>query len=301
MSRILGFQNWIKVASGTMQRGASEKRGERPSLWRDFERFCFPSVCRNCRRNLDPMNSEDRWCSECRIEIAGRTRQFCGRCGAVLAMLSGHEAEGGRLERNPPPMINSGCCYCQHLAFPFQDVVSVGNYEGRLRRAIMRVKSSLDEPLMFGLAEEMAERIEAQHWFARLDGIVAVPSYWLRRLKRGFHVSYWLATSLASRWNCPYFHGAIGLNRATRKQGLLTMRQRRLNLKHAMRFRNQPRHEGAKVKEVLLVDDVMTSGATACEATRVLKKHFCEVVHVAVIARGVRGDSVSFRRASVGG
>ena len=139
MNRILGFQNWIKVTSGAMQRGASGKRGERPSFWRDVERFCFPSVCRNCRRNLDPMNSEDRWCSECRIEIVGRTRQFCGRCGAVLAMLPGHEAEGGGLEGTQSRMIKSGCCYCQHLAFPFQDVVSVGNYEGRLRLSLIHI------------------------------------------------------------------------------------------------------------------------------------------------------------------
>ena len=301
MSRILGFHNWIKVASGTKRRGASEKRVERPSLWRDVERFCFPSVCRFCRRNLDPKSPEDRWCPECRIEIAGLPRKFCRRCGAVLAMLAGHDSEGHAFGSPQSRTTDSGCCYCQHLAFPFQDVVSVGNYEGRLRQAIMRIKSSLDEPLMMGLADELTERIESQPWFDRLEGVVAVPSYWLRRLKRGFHVSDWLATRLSSRWNCPSFLRLIGLNRPTRKQGLLTMRQRRLNMRHAMRCRKRPRCEGAGYKEVLLVDDVMTSGATVCEATRVLQKHFCEVVHVAVIARGVRGDTVPFRRLSVGG
>jgi ComF family protein len=291
MIGLASFLKRIKVASAPLRRGAS---GLPPAVGRilaDVEAFCFPANCPFCREVLNPNATEWRWCEACAPLFKTDDCRFCPRCAAYLSRpLPSHEGCSQDATRESD-LLQEGCCHCRGREFPFADSVSLGNYDSALREAVLRVKRSMDEPLLEALTLSLAERIEQQTWFKRLGAIAAVPSSPWRRLKRGYDVAELVSARLAERWRLPYLSGLIRMARKTKKQGTLTTRQRRLNMKGAMKRTAKAAVRLQAVEELLLVDDVLTSGATASEASRNLLSSPVRKVHLAVLARGIRGQN----------
>jgi ComF family protein len=174
------------------------------------------------------------------------------------------------------------CSRCRDEPFRFDAAVRLGPYDGLLRDAVLRMKYHTGE----GLAELLGE-LWADHDGAALralgaDLVVPVPLHWRRRWLRGYNQSEALAYGLAVRLRLPC--GAFGLRRirATPMQTAQTLASRRENVRGAFAAARDHRLAG---KTVLLVDDVMTTGATASEAARALRSAGAERVVVAVFAR----------------
>jgi ComF family protein len=110
--------------------------------------------------------------------------------------------------------------------------------------------------------------------------VVPVPLHWRRRLSRRYNQSDALAQRIARRLGVPCASGHLRRVQATPFQTRQTPAQRRENLRKV--FRAYGRLDG---KRVLLVDDVLTTGSTASEAAKVLKKQGAARVIVAVLAR----------------
>jgi ComF family protein len=105
-----------------------------------------------------------------------------------------------------------------------------------------------------------------------------MPLHWRRRWERGFNQSELLAREIARRWNVPV-QQAVKRVKATASQAGLTNAKRRANVSGAFAMRRGVRLDGARV---LLVDDVLTTGASAAACARVLKR--AGAVHVALLA-----------------
>jgi ComF family protein len=115
----------------------------------------------------------------------------------------------------------------------------------------------------------------------RFDLLIPMPLHWRRRWKRGFNQSELLARRVAQSVRVP-LSSALQRRRATRPQAGLTNAQRRQNLAGAFQVR---KHSSVEDKHVLLIDDVLTTGATVNAAAAALKRAGARRVTVLTLAR----------------
>jgi ComF family protein len=116
------------------------------------------------------------------------------------------------------------------------------------------------------------------------DLIVPVPLHYFRLVRRGFNQSVWLAAALARRSRGDLVVDALKRVRATPIQGGLSAEGRRRNVQGAFRVRKS-REALLNGKRILLVDDVLTTGATAEACSRVMKRAGANCVDVLTLAR----------------
>ncbi|MCA9153200.1 MAG: ComF family protein [Pirellulaceae bacterium] len=174
------------------------------------------------------------------------------------------------------------------MKWRIQRVMPFGLYRDRLKQVVLQMKHAAQEPLSLAMgrlfAEVLADQLADD---APPDFVVPIPSHWSRRWSRGTNPAMLLAESIARvrRWNLA--ERILLANRRTMKQGTLTPAERRRNVLRAFRV-----SESYDIKDarVLVVDDVMTTGATANEAARVLRRAGASHVSVAVLARAT-GDA----------
>ncbi len=122
-----------------------------------------------------------------------------------------------------------------------------------------------------------------------------MPNHWSRTyLRRICHASS-LARALSTKLEWPIVRGAVVRTRKTAKQGMLSWSERSVNVRGAFRVRQAKRIEG---RCVVLVDDVLTSGATANEVSKVLMRAGAAKVVVAVVARGTGAREVVLKAAT---
>lgn len=205
---------------------------------------------------------------------------------ATLAAAPG----GPRHERSP-------CGGCPAGGFPFDAVTPLAVYQGAVREAVVATKRAGNAALAAALGTRLAEHLLQHQAALRGRGepwpeiITFVPTGLFRRLQRGgTSGAACIAAAVSGRLGLP----AVALlrqTRATAKQALLPDDQRRENVQGAFALaRSFPRWRRPVIqgRHILLVDDVLTSGSTAAEISRVLKQAGAASVHLAVVARAVR-------------
>lgn len=144
------------------------------------------------------------------------------------------------------------------------------------------MKNQRDEPLAIQLGTLLGFELLANGW-TEFDQIVPVPSHWIRKFKRGFQAADVIADTLSQRLGVPKSVRTVRTTRTTKKQGTLSTTARIANVRDA--FELYPKAD-VRGQRILLVDDVLTSGATTSELARVLKRRGAAEVSVAVVARG---------------
>jgi ComF family protein len=177
---------------------------------------------------------------------------------------------------------------CLHTPFHFETVVSLGGYRGELRRAILAMKRPSNEPLAVALGQLLLARREHELKACNLDLVLPIPMYWRRRLVRKTNGPDRLAAELGRGLGLPVLARVLRRCRNTLPQKNLVPRERFRNVRGA--FRLAGRRSGLTGRRVALVDDVMTTGATADEAARLLKRAGAATVVVVVLARAEGED-----------
>jgi ComF family protein len=119
---------------------------------------------------------------------------------------------------------------------------------------------------------------------ADADLIIPVPLHYFRLVRRGFNQSVWLAAELSRSSGAPMAVDALKRVRATPIQGGLSAEGRRRNVQGAFRLRAS-RKKLVAGRKILLVDDVLTTGATAEACSRVLRRAGARCVDVLTLAR----------------
>ena len=181
-------------------------------------------------------------------------------------------------------LVNEVCLQCRLQSPPFDDAVTLGVYDGDLRQAVLRMKRVAEEPLVISMGVLLATKLEG--WFGDVfpDAVVPVPMLWNRRIRRRANNVKILAQSVAGTLQLPVVSNWVKYQRNCQKQSSLPMSLRRQNVRGA--FRAASRYD-IKECHVLVIDDVMTTGATAGEVARVVKSAGAAKVTVAVGARGI--------------
>ena len=281
------FERRVVFSSGDLSRAQGVEEGPRRTwLVRDgVERalqstaaslfsVLFPSDCRICQSRLTSISSLPV-CKSCLDRIVPLEGTLCSICGEKI--FGQHfAADSGAL-----------CGACRLAAPRFRKAVAFGAYEGALRDLIhifkyQRIKSA--GPLLGRLLRHGYSAIQADDPVL----VVPVPLWPGKRRDRGFNQ----AEEIAGAFLRSGASGSIQLctallirSRETAPQTGLTRRQRQANLRGAFAVTKPEKIRG---QSILLVDDVMTTGATAGECSRVLLRAGAKQVYVATVARATR-------------
>jgi len=183
------------------------------------------------------------------------------------------------------------CGLCQRLHPPFERAVAYGGYDGGLRDLIHLLKYQQVRPAAAVLGRILAERIAGFEATlpAGLIVVLPVPLHQGKRVQRGFNQSELIARAALKQLRRPerfqLLTGGLVRRRETESQIGLTRHQRRENLRGAFAV-SVP--EQIKKRNVLLVDDVFTTGTTASECASVLRRAGANRVYVATVARTLK-------------
>jgi ComF family protein len=211
----------------------------------------------------------------------------CWRCGEAMEL----EIDLEDLRFSGQMAAKMRCRACRMAEPEFDRAVAFGDYDGELRTLIHLLKFDR----VAGLAETLGDRLaQAVLQLEDLAGrellVVAVPLFDARRRERGYNQSVLLADRALARlaklrpeWRLTAAHGLMRRVRRTEAQYTLSQRERRRNLRGAFAVVGE-----VSGREVLLIDDIVTSGATARECARVLKAAGAAKIWVATVARAQR-------------
>jgi ComF family protein len=210
-------------------------------------------------------------CEECAKELIKPEQNFCRRCG-------GHTDQ-------PLNIKVVDCRLCRDTRFRFASVTILGRYQDLLQNTVLRIKRSNAQGLAQAIGSLFAYTRREQLAALRSNVVVPIPMHWTRRLMRGINSPELLAESIANELDIVSAAGG-GLSRRlmTLPQGELSQTRRRKNLRHAFRLQRRFKVEAARI---LLVDDILTTGATCDEAAKILLDNGAAQVDVAVLARSI--------------
>lgn len=202
---------------------------------------------------------------------------FCSRCRTPFLTRFPPDAEGR-------------CGVCRRGLSGFDSAYSYGAYEDELRKLIHLFKYAKVQTLAGPLAKLLRLALPLDE---RFDLIVPMPMHWMKRWRRGFNQAELLARDLGRRTGRPVANLARRVHQKTAQAGL-TSALRRENVADAFRVRDRRKVEG---KRVLLVDDVMPTGATwAC--AKVLNRACAARVILLTVARVDRRIAAAEHRIS---
>jgi ComF family protein len=227
----------------------------------------YPPDCVACGAALEG-REEGGLCLACGAGLPWIGEWRCPRCGDEL----GPYAEGARACPSA----------CTKKVLIFRGAAAVCRYEGAAREMVHRLKYGGDPRPADWMGRRMRDVLDRTDWFAECDLIVPVPLHWRRRLARRFNQAEMLARGITRAAGRDAPVNALRRLRRTPPQSFLDYEARTENVKRAFAVRSAERVSG---KVVLIVDDVMTTCATAAECARTLLAAGAKRVHVAVFAR----------------
>ncbi len=211
----------------------------------------FPAICHLCSAQ-----ASSSLCNDCLDILPKNDCPHCTVCDL------------------PQPYQVTLCRDCMTKPPSFDRVVTGWRYEPPVSDLIHRLKDRHEHFWIHVLYEQLVERIEELP-----DLIIPTPIHWSRRITRGFNQSQLIAQTLSRRLNRPSLT-LLTKHTRTAAQKSLNRKKRQQNLKFSFACKGN-----VQGKHIALVDDVVTTGATAEVLARLLKDHGASRVDVWALAR----------------
>ena len=233
---------------------------------RDLWDLVYPRICAGCGGRVG--DAEGHLCWDCQAQLPFVRQPYCLHCGDPVE---------GRVDEA------FTCQWCDELNPAFDYARSVVRYRGPVQRMVQDFKYHSAHHLAPDFVCLLVAGFQAAPEFGSLDAICCVPLHRIRLFRRGYNQAALLARGLAKELNKPFLRCALVRHRQTGTQTHLTARERITNVHGAFAVRRPAAVAG---KALLLIDDVMTTGATVAEVARVLKEAGAVKVCVLTVARG---------------
>ena len=206
---------------------------------------------------------------------------FCAECVAALTTDAPHRCAFCAGTVGPHSDAAKPCLRCPKAKYAFGSAVRLGLYADAVRDAVLAMKQPAGELLASRLGELWATRRAAELLASSPQVVVPVPLHWRRRWSRGYNQAEELARGVARTLQLPLVAHALGRRRATDIQASQSATARWDNVKGVFAVRSADAVRGLRV---LLIDDVLTTGATCHNAAQALSAAGAAQVHVAVVA-----------------
>lgn len=217
-----------------------------------------------------------------RCDICGRSGAaiVCDTCMASLDYLQGVTCLhcGKQLNEQYPGSI---CPDCLSGSFYYKRAYSCFEYSGMGKELIYKLKYEGKAKLSKAIAALMEERLQNER--LEIDAIVPVPIHKNKLAARGFNQSLLIALELGERLRKPVLDCLVRI-RETKEQYNLDKAQRHLNIVDA--FSVKLLYNNDKYKNILLIDDIYTTGSTVNECSKVLKELGAKNIYVITAATG---------------
>jgi len=228
----------------------------------------YPKVCVVCKNRLgDKTAVEQLLCASCWGKIKMNLPPFCYRCGRHLEKPAWHK---------------NICAACLKRPPAFDRAFAPCVYEGVVKELVHAFKYSGKDYLGTLLSRPMIEFIKEYRFpLEYLDLIVPMPLHKARLREREFNQAEILSNRIAEEFHKRVITDALVRRRNTKTQTDLKDAERFLNVKDSFAI---ARAEAIAGKNILLVDDVLTTAATASEAAGTLKAAGAKIVFVLTIA-----------------
>jgi len=223
------------------------------------EMFCALGLtCEICGKELF---DGGYFCKECYSKLPFNNKHICDHCGRQTAENYGY------------------CIECKAFPTAFEKARSVFCYEGEIAKLISSFKNN-DKQYLAEIFTEYFLPVYYKHFF-RTDYIIFVPMFNKDEHLRGYNQSELLAEKLAVKVNKMILYGVVEKIKATKHQKSLNRAERLTNLKGAFVIRKRKK---IKDKNILLIDDILTTGITAHTISEKLIKAGASNVFVLTVA-----------------
>lgn len=244
-----------------------------------FASILFPAACRLCGDLLDTA-TRIPICRSCLASLQPLSLPSCRRCGRPFASPVALQVENLPL-----------CHICRRGLYDFDFARSYGAYTEGMTRSIMLLKYEGVTPLAAWFAAALAKTFHRHPELCPVDVVVPVPTNALRFRERGYNHAELIAKPLARSLELPCRSYLLVRSRPRPDKLKLTLRERWRSVRGAYTIRHGLRVDNLRV---LLVDDVLTTGATLDACSRALRKGGAARVVALTVARAIsRRDGIS--------
>lgn len=230
--------------------------------------FLIPPRCCLCGRSDEVLFAAGiSYCDDCAATLSPDPINRCERCGA---------------EAGPFASTKNGCTHCRNRKLKFRSVTCLAMYDGKLRKALLSAKWSFSAVPMRSLARLLVAARLSELEELRIDRVIPIPQHWRQRLVRNFNPAIVIAEEVARKLGVPCDVHILRRSHRTRPQKRVSVQQRFENQKGTLSVRDP---HLVKKECLLLIDDVLTTGATCSEAASLFRAAGAAECHVAVLGR----------------
>lgn len=227
----------------------------------------YPQTCRSCKQKVTSSRNKEFVCAKCLSKIKVNTPPFCYKCGRSLEIQD---------------FLGNICPDCMNKTFYFDRAFSPCPYQGVTKELIHAFKYRSMDYLGGILAKPMADFIRDFNLpIETIDLIIPVPLHIVKLREREFNQALVLANHLSREFNKTVLSDLLIRQKNSQTQTELRDDLRFLNVRGAFSVNNKSLVQD---KIILLVDDVLTTGATASEAALTLKSAGAKSVYVLTLA-----------------
>ncbi|MDD5129120.1 MAG: ComF family protein [Candidatus Omnitrophica bacterium] len=236
-------------------------------LFAGIKDLIYPNCCLACKNKIGPAKEQVLICGQCWNGIERNLPPFCVSCGR-------------RLDRTGTT--KNICSNCLKTRFYFDRAFSPCIYTGTIKQLIHEFKYSGKDYLGEPFGKLMNEFIKDYRLpIEYLDFIIPVPLHRSRMREREFNQAQVLSEQVAKEFNKKVLSDVLVRNRPTRTQTELTPEQRRKNVERSFTVKDT---RAVKDANLLLIDDVLTTGVTSSEAAKTLKDSGAKIIFVMTLA-----------------
>lgn len=235
--------------------------------WETVLNIIWPRTCLSCGDKLSAAGIKDTLCVSCFKKILPNLPPFCHHCGRQLKR---------------PFLTKHICARCARKPLYFDRALSPLRYEGPVKELLHQFKYSQKDYLGKPLSDFIISFLREYNFpVDYMDMLIPIPLHEAKLREREFNQAYILSAHVAAAFNKEVCGTALIRRRATRTQTDLKPEERFTNVENCFAVTDSAK---IKSKNILLVDDVLTTGATASEAARTLKEAGARIVFALTLA-----------------
>ncbi len=234
-------------------------------IWAGLINLVYPRICLLCRQPLPETENPDPLCPACRQRVHLNRPPFCRQCARPITSFQ-----------------DIYCRTCQNNNLSFDRAWSATIYDDTMRHLIHLFKYGQKTALRHTWAGILAHFIRCYHVPIRtFDALVPVPLHRSRLRQRGYNQAELLAQLIAQDYAVPVIPHLLIRQRPTKNQARLSPKERWTNLHGAFKIKKSFCMTN---KNILIIDDLLTTGATACALASLMKQAGADGVSLLTLA-----------------